>query len=77
MLRGAAPGLRNQMLKLRQLERVLQKIQRGCAGKPKDAPFVVSEPLSYVAGSAAERRPPTWWVVKLVGRGGRFLLCGS
>lgn len=37
--------LRETMLKLRQLERVLQKIQRGCAGKPHDAPYVVANPF--------------------------------
>jgi MerR family mercuric resistance operon transcriptional regulator len=43
---AARPGtLREQMLKLRQLERVLQKVERACAGKPKDAPCVVSDPF--------------------------------
>ena len=36
-------GLRGQMLKLRQLERVLEKIHRGCAGQPDDAPCVVKD----------------------------------
>ena len=36
-------ALRGQMLKLRQLERVLQKIQRGCVGQPDDAPCVVKD----------------------------------
>ena len=35
--------VRDQTLKLRQLERVLQKIQRGCAGRPDDAPCVVED----------------------------------
>ncbi len=38
-------SLREQMLKLRQLERVLHKIQRACAGKPADARFVVVDPF--------------------------------
>jgi len=38
--------LRETMLKLRQLERVLQKIQRACAGKPKDAPYAVDSPFA-------------------------------
>jgi DNA-binding transcriptional MerR regulator len=38
--------LRSQMLKLRQLERVLAKIQRSCAGKPQDTPCVVTEPFA-------------------------------
>ncbi len=33
-------ALRNQMLKLRQLERVLQKVQRACAGRPGNVPCV-------------------------------------
>jgi DNA-binding transcriptional MerR regulator len=36
-------SLRDQMLKLRQLERVLQKVQRGCAGKSADAPCAVPD----------------------------------
>lgn len=36
-------GLRDQMLKLRQLERVLQKVQRACASRPGDDPCVVSD----------------------------------
>jgi len=39
-------ALRGQMLKLRQLERVLQKIQRGCDGQPDDAPCVVDTPFA-------------------------------
>ncbi len=38
--------LREQMLKLRQLERVLQKIKRASAGQRQDAPFVVAEPFA-------------------------------
>jgi MerR family Zn(II)-responsive transcriptional regulator of zntA len=38
-------SLRDQMLKLRQLERVLQKVQRACAGRPADAPCVVADPF--------------------------------
>ena len=38
-------SLRGQMLKLRQLERVLQKIQRACAGQPADAPCRLIEPF--------------------------------
>lgn len=38
-------SLREQMLKLRQLERVLQKIQRACAGKPDGAPCMTTEPF--------------------------------
>jgi len=38
-------GLRDQMLRLRQLERVLQKIQRACVGQPEDAPCVVNGPF--------------------------------
>ena len=38
-------SLREQMLKLRQLERVLQKIQRACAGQPQDARCVVADPF--------------------------------
>jgi DNA-binding transcriptional MerR regulator len=34
-------ALRNQMLKLRQLERVLLKVQRACAGKHRDARCVI------------------------------------
>jgi hypothetical protein len=34
------------MLKLRQLERVLMKIQRACADKPSDAPWAVTEPFA-------------------------------
>ena len=37
--------LRDTMLKLKQLERVLQKIQRGCSGRPKDAPCIVDAPF--------------------------------
>jgi MerR family Zn(II)-responsive transcriptional regulator of zntA len=37
--------LREQMLKLRQLERVLTKIQRACAGQPEDLPCVVVNPF--------------------------------
>jgi DNA-binding transcriptional MerR regulator len=37
--------LRAQMLKLRQLERVLQKIELACAGKPPEAPCVVTDPF--------------------------------
>src|SRR5437867_539954 len=39
-------ALRKQMLKLRQLERVLAKFQRACAGQPHDAPCVVAEPFA-------------------------------
>lgn len=35
--------LREQMLKLRQLERVLQKVQRACSGKPPHAPCAVPD----------------------------------
>ena len=38
-------SLREQMLKLRQLERVLQKVQRACAGKSDDAPCTVTAPF--------------------------------
>ena len=38
-------ALRDQMLKLRQLERVLQKVQRACAGRPGDALCVVDAPF--------------------------------
>ena len=38
-------ALRNRMLKLRQLERVLQKIERACVGQPDDAPCVVADPF--------------------------------
>ena len=38
-------ALRDQMLKLRQLERVLQKVGRACAGKPKDAPCILTDPF--------------------------------
>lgn len=31
------------MLKLRQLERVLQKVQRACSGKPPHAPCAVPD----------------------------------
>ena len=36
-------ALREQMLRLRQLERVLQKVQRACSGKSTDAPCVVQD----------------------------------
>lgn len=39
-------ALRNQMLKLRQLERVLEKVQRACASQPDDAPCVVDTPFA-------------------------------
>jgi DNA-binding transcriptional MerR regulator len=38
-------ALREQMLKLRQLERVLQKVQRACAGRPASARCVVADPF--------------------------------
>jgi DNA-binding transcriptional MerR regulator len=38
-------ALREQMLKLRQLERVLQKIQRACSGQPEDAACAVVDPF--------------------------------
>ncbi len=38
-------ALRDQMLKLRQLERVLQKVGRACAGKAKDAPCILTDPF--------------------------------
>jgi DNA-binding transcriptional MerR regulator len=38
-------SLREQMLRLRQLERVLQKVQRLCAGKPDEAPCAVTDPF--------------------------------
>jgi DNA-binding transcriptional MerR regulator len=38
-------SLRAQMLKLRQLERVLQKVQRACVGKSDEAPCAVIEPF--------------------------------
>ena len=38
-------ALRDQMLRLRQLERVLQKIQRACAGQPDDAPCLAPDPF--------------------------------
>ncbi len=39
-------SLRVQMLKLRQLERVLQKVQRACAGKSVDVRCVVADPFA-------------------------------
>jgi len=39
-------ALREQMLKLRQLERVLAKVQRTCAGQSHNALCVVSEPFA-------------------------------
>ncbi len=38
-------SLREQMLKLRQLERVLQKVERACAGRPDDDACVLAEPF--------------------------------
>jgi DNA-binding transcriptional MerR regulator len=39
------PALKERMLKLRQLERVLQKVERACAGKPDGAPCIVVDPF--------------------------------
>lgn len=39
-------SLREQMLKLRKFERVLQKVQRAFAGKPADVPCVVVDPFA-------------------------------
>ena len=39
-------SLREQMLKMRQLERVLQKVQRACAGQSPDARCVVVDPFA-------------------------------
>ena len=58
-------SLREQMLKLRHLERVLQKVQRACAGKPADARCVVTDPFvlrrwlrrEEVARDGPARRP--------------------
>lgn len=38
-------ALREQMLKLRQLARVLEKVERACAGNPPDAPCAVTDPF--------------------------------
>ena len=38
-------ALRDQMLKLRQLERVLQKIQRACSGRSPSDPLAVDGPF--------------------------------
>jgi len=38
-------SLRGQMLKLRQLERVFQKVQRACSGKSDDTPCTVADPF--------------------------------
>lgn len=43
MVTARLTTLRKQMLKLRQLERVLQKVQRACTGKPVEAPCTVSD----------------------------------
>lgn len=45
LVRERLASLRERMLKLRQLERVLQKVQRACAGKPADVRCVVTDPF--------------------------------